>query len=67
MMDEETAYKLTVGEMREKITAECNKHIDCEGCPLYLFDEPCLAADDETLKKNYAIMFSGTIDAPSLQ
>ena len=65
MMDEETAYKLTVGEMREKITAECNKHIDCEGCPLYLFDEPCLANDDETLKKNYAIMFSGTIDAPS--
>ena len=65
MMDEETAYKLTVGEMREKIKAECDKCIDCEGCPLYLFDEPCLADDDETLKKNYAIMFNSTIDAPS--
>ena len=57
--------KLTVGQMKEKIKAECNKRIDCNGCPLYPFYEPCLADDYETLKKNYAIMFSGTIDTPS--
>lgn len=57
-MDEETAYKLTVGQMREKIAAECNKRIDCVGCPLYPeSDEPCFAGDDETVKENYAIMF----------
>ena len=35
MMDEETAYKLTVGEMKEKIEAECNKYMYCDGCPIY--------------------------------
>ena len=66
MMDEETAYKLTLGEMRKKIEVECNKRIVCVGCPLYYeSDEPCFAYDDEAIKKNYALMFSGTIDALS--
>ena len=66
MMDEETVYKLTVGEMRKKIEVECNKRIGCVGCPLYHeSDEPCFAYDDEAIKKNYALMFSGTIDALS--
>ena len=58
--------KLTVGEMKEKIDVECNKRIDCVGCPLYPeSDEPCFADDDKAIKKNYAIMFNRTIDAPS--
>lgn len=59
-MDEETAYKLTVGQMREKIKAECNKHNDCGGCALR--DVPshlrCFIGGDETVRENYAIMFN---------
>ena len=68
MMDEETAYKLTVGEMREKIKAECNKRIGCEGCPI--FDEPGTDCYDTSAQiiKHYALLFgddNSTIDAPS--
>lgn len=66
MMDEETAYKLTVGEMREKIKEQCDKRIDCVGCPLDPeSDEICFTGDDETVKENYAIMFNSTMDNPS--
>ena len=62
MMDEETAYKLTVGEMREKIKAECNKHMYCDGCPI--FDEPGTNCYDTPAQivKHYALLFG---DAPS--
>lgn len=58
-MDEETAYKLTVGQMREKIKEQCDKRIDCVGCPLDPeSDEICFTGNDETVKENYAIMFN---------
>lgn len=66
MMDEETAYKLTVGQMREKIKEYCDKRIDCVGCPLDPeSDEICFTGNDETVKENYAIMFNSTVDDPA--
>ena len=68
MMDEETAYKLTVGEMKEKIEAECNKYMYCDGCPIY--EEPGSDCYDTPAQiiKHYALLFgddNSTIDAPS--
>ena len=62
MMDEETAYKLTVGEMKEKIKAECNKYMHCDGCPI--FDEPGSDCYDTPAQivKHYELLFG---DAPS--
>lgn len=58
MMDEETAYKLTTKQMREKIKEQCDKYIDCVGCPLYLEPgESCFAGDNEMVEKNYKILF----------
>lgn len=64
MMDEETACKLTVGQMLEKIEAECNKHSGCVGCPLSP-NSRCFTGDDETIKENYTIMFNGTVNHPA--
>ena len=57
MMDEETAYKLTVGEMKEKIEAECNKHMYCNGCPI--FKEPGTDCYDTPAQivKHYELLF----------
>lgn len=59
-MDEETAYKLTVDDMRKKLEEECNKQDSCAGCSLRHFGyRPCYAGDDESVKQNYTTMFSG--------
>lgn len=64
MTDEETAYRLTVGEMREKIKAECDKHNDCGECALRAVPSNlrCFTGDAETVKKNYATMFDSAVD-----
>ena len=52
MMDE-----LTVGEMKEKIEAECNKYMHCDGCPI--FSEPgtdCYNTPAQIVK-HYELLF----------
>ena len=68
MMDEETAYKLTVEEKRKKIREHCGKCINRDGCPI--FDEPGTDCYDTSAQiiKHYALLFgddNSTIDAQS--
>lgn len=63
MMDEETAYKHTVDDMRKKMLEECNKR-GCAGCPLeFVSDDGCYTGSDEAVRSHYAIMFSDKTNA----
>lgn len=68
MIDEETAYKLTVGEMREKIKEHCDNYDKCEGCPI--FNEPgtdCYHSSAQIVK-HYALLFgngNSAVDHPA--
>lgn len=63
MMDEETAYKLTVDDIRKKMLEECSKR-SCAGCPLEVVsDDRCYTGSDESVRSHYAIMFSDKTNA----
>ena len=57
MTDEETVYKLTVGEMREKIEAECKKHMYCDGCPIYKEPGSDCCNTPAQIVKHYELLF----------